>query len=139
MFQTAVPKDNGVDSGDEPDIESDEVDNLTGNVPEDNAASEAGEYPGDKFVEVDMYNNNYYAREFDTEFMGALTDSSASKLNQPIGAGNVKVYKVHLHKAPGKLARSVVCHKDKECLASYVEVNGHKAWTLWDSRSTMTG
>ncbi|KAG6873972.1 hypothetical protein C0992_008183 [Termitomyces sp. T32_za158] len=137
--QTAIPDDDVVDSGNEPDGEEDEVDNLTGNVPEDNTASEAGEPPGDEFVEVDVYDNDYYAWESDTEFMGALTDYPASELNRPIGAGNVKVYKVHLRKAPGKLARPVVRREDKECLASYVEVNGHKAWTLWDSGSTTTG
>ncbi|KAG6882925.1 hypothetical protein C0992_010266 [Termitomyces sp. T32_za158] len=139
IAQTAVPDDDVVDSGNEPDVEEDEVDNLTGNVPEDNTASEAGEHPGGEFVEVDVYDNDYYARESDTEFMGALTDYPASELDWPIGAGNVKVYKVHLHKAPGKLARPVVRREDKECLASYVEVNGHKAWTLWDSGSTTTG
>ncbi|KAG6882906.1 hypothetical protein C0992_010313 [Termitomyces sp. T32_za158] len=121
--QMAVPDDDVVNSGNEPDIEEDEVDNLTGNVPEDNTASEAGEPPGNEFV----------------KFMGALTDYPASELDWPIGAGNVKVYKVHLRKAPGKLARPVVRREDKECLASYVEVNGHKAWTLWDSGSTTTG
>ncbi|KAG6887060.1 hypothetical protein C0992_000965 [Termitomyces sp. T32_za158] len=106
--QTAIPDDNGVDSGNEPDVEDDEVNNLLGNVPEDSAASEAGEHLGDKFVKVDVYNDNYYAQESDTEFMGVLTDYPASELDQSIGAGNVKVYKVHLCKAPGKLARQVV-------------------------------
>ncbi|KAG6870289.1 hypothetical protein C0992_000493, partial [Termitomyces sp. T32_za158] len=29
--------------------------------------------------------------------------------------------------------------QEKECLVTYVEVNGHPAWTLWDSGSTTTG
>ncbi|KAG6875763.1 hypothetical protein C0992_002471 [Termitomyces sp. T32_za158] len=136
---TAVPNDDVVDSGNEPDVEDDEVDNLMGNVSEDNTASEAGEHPGDEFIKVDVYDNDYYAWESDTEFMGALMDYLASELDRPNGAGNVKVYKVHLRKAPGKLARPVVQREDKECLASYVEVDGHKAWTLWDSRSTTMG
>ncbi|KAG6881365.1 hypothetical protein C0992_001220, partial [Termitomyces sp. T32_za158] len=41
IAQMAVPDDDVVNSGNEPDIEEDEVDNLTGNVPEDNTASEA--------------------------------------------------------------------------------------------------
>ncbi|KAG6873200.1 hypothetical protein C0992_008952, partial [Termitomyces sp. T32_za158] len=106
--QTAIPDDNVVNSGNEPDVKDEEVDNLIGNVPEDNTASEAGEHPGDEFVEVDVYDNDYYAWEFDTEFMGALKDYLVSELDWPIGAGNVKVYKVHLRKAPGKLARPVV-------------------------------
>ncbi|KAG6882205.1 hypothetical protein C0995_013617 [Termitomyces sp. Mi166 len=28
---------------------------------------------------------------------------------------------------------------EKECLVTYVEVNGHSAWTLWDSGSTTMG
>ncbi|KAG6858353.1 hypothetical protein C0995_000571, partial [Termitomyces sp. Mi166 len=28
---------------------------------------------------------------------------------------------------------------EKECLVTYVEVNGHLAWTLWDSGSTTMG
>ncbi|KAG6874115.1 hypothetical protein C0992_008045 [Termitomyces sp. T32_za158] len=137
--QMAVPNDDVVDPGNEPDGEDDEVDNLTGNVPEDNTASEVGEHPGNEFIEVDVYDNDYYAWESDTEFMGALTDYLASELDWPSGAGDVKVYKVHLRKVPGKLARPVVRREDKECLASYIEVNGHKVWTLWDSGSTTMG
>ncbi|KAG6859306.1 hypothetical protein C0995_009812 [Termitomyces sp. Mi166 len=29
--------------------------------------------------------------------------------------------------------------QEKECLVTYVEVNGHPAWTLWDSGSTTMG
>ncbi|KAG6886418.1 hypothetical protein C0992_004043 [Termitomyces sp. T32_za158] len=78
---TAVLDDDVVNSGNEPDVKDDEVDNLIGNVPEDNDASEACEHLGDKFIEVDVYNNDYYARESDTEFMGALTDYPASELD----------------------------------------------------------
>ncbi|KAG6876393.1 hypothetical protein C0992_013106 [Termitomyces sp. T32_za158] len=138
-IQTAVPDDDVVNSGNEPDVEDDEVDNLIGHVPGDNTTSEAGEHPGDEFVKVDVYDNNHYAWESDTEFMGALMDYLASELDQPIGAGNVKVYKVHLYKAPGKLARPVVQYKDKECLASYVEVNGHKLGTVGSQAAVQFG
>ncbi|KAG6896981.1 hypothetical protein C0992_004871 [Termitomyces sp. T32_za158] len=129
-MQTAILNNEGVDSGNKPDIEDNEVKNLMKRVPEDNDASEMGEHINNEFIEIDIYDNNYYARESDTEFMGALTDYLASELDQPIGVGNVKVYKVHLCKAPSILARPVMQRKEKECLASYVEVNGHKAWTL---------
>lgn len=66
----------------------------------------------------------------DTEFMRPLTDYPASELNWPIEAANMKVYKMHLHKAPEKLLRLVLKCKDKECLTFYVEVNGHKTWIL---------
>ncbi|KAG6896337.1 hypothetical protein C0992_008925, partial [Termitomyces sp. T32_za158] len=88
--QTAIPDDDVINSGNKPDVKDDEVDNLIGNVPEDDAASEAGEHPGNEFVEVDIYDNDYYARESDTEFMRALTDYMTSELDRPIGAGNVK-------------------------------------------------
>ncbi|KAG6878200.1 hypothetical protein C0992_008489 [Termitomyces sp. T32_za158] len=106
--QTAMPDNDGVNSGNEPDVEDDEMKNLVGSIPQDNVASDLDECLGDEFAEVDIYDNDYYAQESNTEFMGPLTDYLASEFNRPIGAGNVKVYKVHLHKAPGKLARPVL-------------------------------
>jgi len=35
--------------------------------------------------------------------------------------------------------RPVVKPEEKECLATWVNVGGLDAWTLWDSGSTMTG
>ncbi|KAF9459063.1 hypothetical protein BDZ94DRAFT_1172409 [Collybia nuda] len=35
--------------------------------------------------------------------------------------------------------RPVVPKDQKECLVTYVKVNGQDAWTLWDSGSTTTG
>ncbi len=35
--------------------------------------------------------------------------------------------------------RPLTSPEEKECLATWVGVNGLKAWALWDSGSTMTG
>ncbi|KAG6875815.1 hypothetical protein C0992_002196, partial [Termitomyces sp. T32_za158] len=42
-------------------------------------------------------------------------------------------------KAADKLQRLQYTPQEKECLVTYVEVNGHPAWMLWDSGSTMMG
>jgi hypothetical protein len=58
--------------------------------------------------------------------------------------GNEKprVVKMRKHKLipSRKVRRRPKCSEDqKRCLATWVEVNGLRAWTLWDSRSTTTG
>jgi hypothetical protein len=35
--------------------------------------------------------------------------------------------------------RPKLLEEEKKCLATWVEINGLKAWTLWDSGSTTTG
>ncbi|KAG6874565.1 hypothetical protein C0992_007463 [Termitomyces sp. T32_za158] len=47
--------------------------------------------------------------------------------------------RVTLQKAADKLQRPQYTPQEKECLVTYVEVNGHPAWMLWDSGSTTTG
>ncbi|KAG6887015.1 hypothetical protein C0995_002396 [Termitomyces sp. Mi166 len=46
---------------------------------------------------------------------------------------------VAVDKAADKLQQPQYTPQKKECLVTYVEVNGHPAWTLWDSGSTTTG
>ncbi|KAG6892177.1 hypothetical protein C0995_004993, partial [Termitomyces sp. Mi166 len=46
---------------------------------------------------------------------------------------------VTLQKAADKLHRPQYTPQEKECLVTYIEVNGYPAWTLWDSGSTTTG
>lgn len=89
-------------------------------MPEARDASDIKELLEDKYIKVDIYDNDYYAKESNTKFMEALTDYLASELDWPIKAANVKVYKV----------RPMLKCKNKECLTLYVEVNSHKAWTL---------
>ncbi|KAG6899058.1 hypothetical protein C0995_007275 [Termitomyces sp. Mi166 len=63
---------------------------------------------GDKYVAVDIYNNEYYARDDKEEHLFALTEHQGDK-------------------------------REKECLVTSMEVNGHPAWTLWNSGSTTMG
>ncbi|KAG6893871.1 hypothetical protein C0992_008325 [Termitomyces sp. T32_za158] len=66
--------------------------------------AESVQIKGDEYVAVDVYDNDYYARDDEEEHMFALTE----------------------HQGDGRVL-------------TYVEVNGHLAWTLWDSGSTTTG
>ncbi|KAG6858621.1 hypothetical protein C0995_015285, partial [Termitomyces sp. Mi166 len=84
-----------------------EVEELEG---DDNA--ESVHIDGDKYIAVDVYDNEYYAYDDKEEHLFALTEHQGDK-----------------HYTP----------QEKECLVIYVEVNGHPAWTLWDSGSTTTG
>ncbi|KAG6898765.1 hypothetical protein C0995_008591 [Termitomyces sp. Mi166 len=76
----------------------------------------------DKYITVDVYDNEYYARDNEEEHLFALTEHQGDKC-----------------KAADKLQRPQYTPQEKECLVIYVEVNGHLAWTLWDSGSTTTG
>ncbi|KAG6876702.1 hypothetical protein C0992_012089, partial [Termitomyces sp. T32_za158] len=86
---------------------------------------------GDEYIAVDVYDNDYYARDDEEEHMFALTEHQ--------GDGHVCMQCVTLQKAADKLQRPHYTPQEKECLVTYVEVNGHPAWTLWDSGSTTTG
>ncbi|KAG6893201.1 hypothetical protein C0995_001285, partial [Termitomyces sp. Mi166 len=86
---------------------------------------------GDEYVMVDVYDNKYYMREDDEEHLFALTEYQGDR--------HVKMRHVTLQKAADKLQRPQYTPQEKECLVTYVEVNGHPAWTLWDSISTPMG
>ncbi|KAG6872454.1 hypothetical protein C0992_009609 [Termitomyces sp. T32_za158] len=86
---------------------------------------------GDEYVAVDVYDNDYYARDDEEEHMFALTEHQ--------GDGHVHMQRVTLQKAADKLQRPHYTPQEKECLVTYVEVNKHPAWMLWDSGSTTTG
>ncbi|KAG6894041.1 hypothetical protein C0992_007714, partial [Termitomyces sp. T32_za158] len=93
--------------------------------------AESVQIDGDEYVAVDVYDNDYYARDDEEEHMFALTEHQ--------GDGRVRMRRVTLQKAADKLQRPHYTPQEKECLVTYVEVNGHPAWTLWDSGSTTTG
>ncbi|KAG6859391.1 hypothetical protein C0995_009041, partial [Termitomyces sp. Mi166 len=80
--------------------------------PEGDDDAESVHIDGDEYVTVDVYNNEYYAHDDEEEHLFALTEHQGDKCYTP---------------------------QEKECLVTYVEVNGHPAWTLWDSGSTTTG
>ncbi|KAG6883545.1 hypothetical protein C0995_012125 [Termitomyces sp. Mi166 len=86
---------------------------------------------GDKYVTVDVYDNEYYAHDVEEEHLFALTEHQGDK--------HIHMRHVILQKAADKLEQPQYTPQEKECLVTYVEVNGHPAWTLWDSGSTTTG
>ncbi|KAG6858685.1 hypothetical protein C0995_011941, partial [Termitomyces sp. Mi166 len=86
---------------------------------------------GDEYVTVDVYNNKNYMREDDEEHLFALTEYQGDRC--------IKMQHVTLQKATDKLHRPQYTPQEKECLVTYVEVNGYPAWMLWDSGSTTTG
>ncbi|KAG6885022.1 hypothetical protein C0995_009635, partial [Termitomyces sp. Mi166 len=94
--------------------------------PEAEDDAESVHIDGDKYVTVDIYDNKYHTHEDDEEHLFALTEYQGDR-------------RVTLQKAADKLQRPQYTPQEKECLVTYVEVNGHSAWTLWDSGSTMTG
>ncbi|KAG6893401.1 hypothetical protein C0995_000637, partial [Termitomyces sp. Mi166 len=99
--------------------------------PEAEDDAESVHIDGDEYITVDVYNNEYYTREDDEEHLFALTEYQ--------GDTCIKMRRVTLQKAADKLQRPQYTPQEKECLVTYVEVNGHPAWMLWDSGSTTTG
>ncbi|KAG6875399.1 hypothetical protein C0993_009407 [Termitomyces sp. T159_Od127] len=86
---------------------------------------------GDEYIAVDIYNYDYYAWKDKEEHLFALTDRPDDK--------HVYMRCVTLQKAADKLQQLKYTPQEKERLVTYVYVNGHPAWTLWDSGSTTTG
>ncbi|KAG6857956.1 hypothetical protein C0995_003872, partial [Termitomyces sp. Mi166 len=81
---------------------------------------------GDEYITVDVYDNKYYMCEDDEEHLFALTEYQGDR--------HVKMQRVTLQKAADKLQRPQYTPQEKECLVTYVEVNGHSAWMavgLW--------
>ncbi|KAG6857799.1 hypothetical protein C0995_005237, partial [Termitomyces sp. Mi166 len=99
--------------------------------PEAEYDAESIHIDGDEYVTVDVYDNEYYTREDDEEHLFAITEYQ--------GDTRVQMQRVTLQKAAEKLQRPQYTPQEKECLVTYVEVNGHPAWMLWDSGSTTTG
>ncbi|KAG6894002.1 hypothetical protein C0995_015370, partial [Termitomyces sp. Mi166 len=99
--------------------------------PGDEDDAESVHIDGDEYITVDVYDNEYYMREDDEEHLFALTEYQGDR--------HVKMRRVTLQKAADKLHRPQYTPQEKECLVTYVEVNGYPAWTLWDSGSTTMG
>ncbi|KAG6896021.1 hypothetical protein C0993_008865 [Termitomyces sp. T159_Od127] len=93
--------------------------------------AESVQIDGDEYVAVDVYDNDYYACDDEEEHLVALTKHQ--------GDGRVCMRCVTLQKAADKLQRPHYTPQEKECLVTYVEVNGHPAWMLWDLGSTTMG
>ncbi|KAG6893983.1 hypothetical protein C0995_015420, partial [Termitomyces sp. Mi166 len=90
--------------------------------PEGEDDTESVHIDGDEYITVDVYDNKYYAHDNEEEHLFALTEHQGDK------------------RVPAdKLQQPQYTPQEKECLVIYVEVNGHPAWTLWDSGSTTMG
>ncbi|KAG6894440.1 hypothetical protein C0992_006067, partial [Termitomyces sp. T32_za158] len=93
--------------------------------------AESIQIDGDEYIAVDVYDNDYYTRNDKEEHMFALAEHQDNQC--------VHMQCVTLQKAADKLQRPSYTSQEKECLMTYVEVNKHPAWMLWDSGSTMMG
>ncbi|KAG6886623.1 hypothetical protein C0995_006375 [Termitomyces sp. Mi166 len=99
--------------------------------PEGDDDTESVHIDGDEYITVDVYDNKYYACNDEEEHLFALTEHQGDKC--------ICIRRVILQKAADKLQQPQYTPQEKECLVTYVEVNGHPAWTLWDSGSTTMG
>ncbi|KAG6885549.1 hypothetical protein C0995_009242, partial [Termitomyces sp. Mi166 len=81
--------------------------------PEAEDDTESVHIDGDKYVTVDVYNNEYYTREDDEEHLFALTEYQ--------GDTRIKMQCITLQKAADKLQRPQYTPQEKECLVTYVE------------------
>ncbi|KAG6870919.1 hypothetical protein C0995_009653 [Termitomyces sp. Mi166 len=99
--------------------------------PEGEDDAESVHIDGDKYITVDVYDNKYYAHDDKEEHLFALTEHQGDKC--------IRMRHITLQKAADKLQQPQYTPQEKECLVTYVEVNGHPAWTLWDSGSTTMG
>ncbi|KAF5376481.1 hypothetical protein D9615_008625 [Tricholomella constricta] len=128
--RTAAP--DAASEADDEDTSPEDPDGRDNGRPETEADNED---EGDEFVDMEVYENEYYARDDETERMFAMTEVIASEERNDKPPSR----KVKVRTGRDKIARPVVLIKDKECLVTYINVGGHEAWTLWDSGSTTTG
>jgi hypothetical protein len=99
---------------------------------------------GSEYYEDDEHEERMFALrteeeleyEADTDFITA-TVVFPLKGNDP--SKNVKMRKHKLIPSRKTRMRPKYSEEEKRCLATWVEINGLRAWTLWDSGSTTTG
>ena len=73
------------------------------------------------------------------EHLAASIVFPLSKVTQQNNAEGVRMCKHKLKSSHKRRMRPPTSPDEKECLATWVGVNGLEAWALWDSGSTMTG
>ncbi|KAF5366917.1 hypothetical protein D9615_010716 [Tricholomella constricta] len=130
--RTAVDEEDD-DSDMDQENEADDESGHTSANEADNPPESLVDSDSDELIEVEVYDNDYYSRDSETEVLRAITELPLDETRQ------IKMRKVHLRASKVAKARPVHKRDDKECLATYVNVGGHDAWTLWDSGSTTTG
>jgi hypothetical protein len=97
--------------------------------------SQGGRSGEDELVEVDVYDNDWYERDSDTEQMFAVREEGPTN-NQ---GDKARFRKVQLRAEKTARPRPEVPLEEKECLATLIKIGECEAWTLWDSGSTTTG
>ena len=88
-------------------------------------------------IEVDIYDNDYYSRDSDNNIMAAMTELSADQNDHE--DRDIKMCQTMMKVSKEACVCPVIPSQLKECLVTFTMVGGHKAWTLWDSGSTMMG
>ncbi|KAG6824292.1 hypothetical protein H0H92_007313 [Tricholoma furcatifolium] len=120
------------DDADDEGEDEEELEEETEAPPED----EAEEVNDNEYVELIAYENEYYSCESDGEQLFALTEAP----EEDNSSGNkVRMRKVRILTTKESMTRPIYRSEDKECLATWEEINGVQAWTLWDSGSTTSG
>ncbi|EKM82274.1 hypothetical protein AGABI1DRAFT_89140 [Agaricus bisporus var. burnettii JB137-S8] len=106
-------------------------------------------------VEVEIYESDNAKSDSDRDFLAVMTDiqqsypkkmsaldiSDTNALIMPIEGemDRRRVRRVNLKVKKGSRMRKQLSVAKKRCLSCYVTINGVDTWTLWDSRSTMSG
>ncbi|KAG6875793.1 hypothetical protein C0993_007409 [Termitomyces sp. T159_Od127] len=93
--------------------------------------AESVQINGSEYIAVDIYDNDYYAHDDEEEHMFALTEHQEDR--------HICMQHITLQKAADKLQRPQHTPQEKKCLVTYVEVNRHPVWMLWDSESITIG
>jgi len=96
--------------------------------------------------EEDPYDTNYYTQESISGFLAHMHIGSMGPkpLQEPRdtdtpGENKIKKYKVTLQADKTACEQPINSQDEKRCLATYVNIRGHEAWTLWDLGSTTSG
>ncbi|KAG5336988.1 hypothetical protein C0989_011291 [Termitomyces sp. Mn162] len=115
---TAAPSDVG-EANDEQEEEP--AKDNTDDAFESNRTQEHGE----EYIELETYDNNYYTCGSDSEGLFALTEAPIGKHREKEPSNKVCMRKVWLVASKDIMECPVLPAQDKECLVTWVEVNGH--------------
>ncbi|KAH0585686.1 hypothetical protein H2248_008897 [Termitomyces sp. 'cryptogamus'] len=111
---------------------NDEQDEDPGDV-HDKQAAESNETQAEDNEYIEF---NHYTQGSESEGLFALTETPATEHRVQAPSNKVHMHKVQIMLAKDAIDQPVLPAQDKECLVTWVEVNSHKAWILWDPGST---
>ncbi|KAG6901377.1 hypothetical protein C0995_012795 [Termitomyces sp. Mi166 len=109
---------------------------------EADAASNVGDIINDmedEYVELEAYENGYYTCNSNSKGLFALSKCHAKDVFVIKPVQEVQMHKIKILALKDAIEQPVLAQQNKECLVTWVNINSHKAWTLWDSGSTMLG